>query len=254
MTHYRTRLPSVSARTIFDTSLEYKRIYRVLGLVAVLLVTGCSTGIETKAPTQKDVLEAPAADLAHSYLAAKTSLELLEKYVKAGAFSKSGATFMVKIRGEIVNKGNVDGYLGKFQKQVSVYQEAIKERGYADIAGTYKGEATKSCAKSNSLFAAVIQEKLVTGIEIRQDGIDPQLMLSLKQKAQETSVATSAAIAETAIALIEPMNSDFYFLGEIRDRVIVLKPDVSVLKTWPRWANPPSQSDLEDCIVTLERL
>ena len=254
MTHYQTRLPSESARTIFDTALEYKRICRVLGLVAVLLATGCSTGVETKAPTRKDVLEAPSADLAQSYLAVKTSLGLLEKHVKAGAFRKSGATFMIKMRGEMVNRGNVDGYLVKFREQVSVYREAIKERGYADIAGTYKGEATKSCAKSNSLFAAVIQGKLVTGMEIRQDGIDPELVLNFKQKDKETSVVTFAAIAETAMALVEPMNSDFYFLGEIRDRVIVLKPDVSVLKTWPKWANPPSQSDLEGCIVTLERL
>jgi hypothetical protein len=254
MTHCRTRLPSESAQTIFNTSLEYKWIYRVLGLVAVLLVTGCSTVVETKAPTQKDMLEAPAAELAHGYLAAITSLELLEKYVKAGAFSKSGANFMIKISGRIVNKDNVDENLRRFKKQVFVYEEAIKERGYADIAGMYKSEATMSCAKSNSLFAAAIQERLVTGIEIKQDNIDLQLVISLAQKGKETSIGTTAAIAETAIALIEPMNSDFYFLGEIRDRVIVLKPDVSVLNTWPRWARPPSRSDLEDCIVTLERL
>ena len=254
MTHCRTRFPSESVGTIFDTSLEYKRICRLLGLVAVLLAIGCSTGAETKARIQKDVQGAPSEDLAQGYLAVKTSLEHLNKFVKSGAFSGSGASFMIKIGDEVVNKDNVNQYQGKLQNQLSVYEEVIKKRGSAEIAGTYESEATMSCAKSNSLFAAAIQEKLVTGLEIRQDGIDAQLTISLKQKGREMSVGTGAAIAESAIAVIEPMNSDFYFIGEIRDRIILLKPDVSVLKTWPGWANPPSQSDLKDCIVKLKRL
>ena len=254
MTIYRTFPLSERARTILDFSLEYNRIYRLLVLVAVLVAIGCSTGADTKTRTLKDVSGAHSEDLAQGYLAVKASLEHLNKFVKAGAFSGSGASFMIKIRGEVVNKDNVNEYLGEFQKQFSVYQEAITERGFADVTGMYKGEATISCAKSNSLFAAAIQEKLVTSIEIRQDGIDAQLTISLKQKDKEASVGTAAAIAESAIAVIEPMNSEFYFLGEIRDRTILLKPDVSVLKTWPGWANPPSQSDLEDCTITLERL
>lgn len=232
-----------------------KLIYSMVsGLVATFFATGCSTGIGTKAPTQRDTIDAPSADLVKDYLVAKTSFELLEKYVKAGAFDKPGASFTVKIRGKIVNKANVDEHLDRSKKQVSAYEEAIKKKSFADITGTYKGEATRSCAKSNSIFAAAIQERLVTGIEIKQDGIDAQLTMSLEQKGQDMSIGTSIAVAESAIALIEPMNSDFYFLGEIRDRVIVLKPDVSVIETWPRWARPPSRSDLENCIVTLEHL
>ena len=234
-------------------SLEYNRIYRLLGLVAVLLAIGCSTGAETKTRIQKDVSGVHSEDLAQGYLAVKTSLEHLNKFVKAGAFSGSGASFMIKIRGEVVNKDNVNEYLGKFQRQFSVYEEAIMERGFADVTGKYQGEATKSCAKSNSLFAGAIQQKLVTGIDIRQEGIDAQFSISLKLEGKDSSIGTGAAIAETAIAVIEPTNSDFYFLGEIRDRTILLKPDVSVLKTWPGWANPPSQSDLELCVVKLER-
>ena len=253
MTILRTFPLSERARAILDSWLEYNRIYRLLGLVAVLLAIGCSTGAETKTRIQKDVSGAHSEDLAQGYLAAKTSLEHINKFVKSGAFSGSGASFMIKIRGEVVNKDNVNQYLGKFQRQFSVYEEAIMERGFADVTGKYQGEATKSCAKSNSLFAGAIQQKLVTGIDIRQEGIDAQFSISLKLEGKDSSIGTGAAIAETAIAVIEPTNSDFYFLGEIRDRTIVLKPDVSVLKTWPGWANPPSQSDLENCVVKLER-
>jgi hypothetical protein len=157
-------------RAILDSSVDYRRVYRLLGLVAVLLAIGCSTGAETKARTRKDVPSAASVDLAQGYLAVKTSLEHLNKFVKSGAFSGSGASFMIRIGGEVVNKDNVNQYLGKLQSQFSLYEEAIKKRGYAEIAATYEGEASMSCAKSNSLFAAAIQEKLVTGLEIRQDG------------------------------------------------------------------------------------
>ena len=84
---------------------------------------------------EKNVLVAPAADLAEGYLAAKTSLGV----VKAGAFDGPGARVTFNIRGETINKDNVDEYRARYQKQLSLYKEAIKQRGYASIAGAYKG-------------------------------------------------------------------------------------------------------------------
>ena len=249
-----TKLSNESTQMIFDSAIKHTRIYQALILVVALLATGCSTDVERKEPTQNDVAEAPATDLAQGYLAAKTSQRLINRHVKIGAFSGSGARFVLKIGGEMVDKDNVDELLAKYQKQLSLYEEAIKQRGYAKIAGVYKGEATKSCAKSNSLWAAAIQQKLQTGVEIKQEGIDAQIVISLKQNDKEVSIENSAAIAETAIAVIDAMNSDYFFQGEIKDQVIVLKPDVSVLNTWPKWANPPSRNDLDNCTVTLERL
>jgi head-tail adaptor len=196
---------------------------------------------------EKNVLVAPAADLAEGYLAAKTSLGV----VKAGAFDGPGARVTFNIRGETINKDNVDEYRARYQKQLSLYKEAIKQRGYASIAGAYKGEATKSCASSNSLWAAIVQEKAHSGIEIRQEGIDAQIVIRLKQNDKEMSIENLAAIAETTIIVIDSMNSEYYFQGTIKDQTIVLKPNLSVLNTWPKWANPPSRNDLENCTITL---
>ncbi len=216
-----------------------------------LPLTGGSSQAAKKKSNQKHVLEAPAADLAQGYLAARASLAGVERLAKSGAFDGSGPSFTLKSRGERIDKDNVDEYLAKYQKQLSFYREAIKQRGYANIAGAYKGEATRSCANSNSLLAAAIQQKVETGVEIRQEGFDAQIAISLKQNDEEMSIENRAAIAETAIAVIEATNSDYYFVGEIKDKVIVFKPDVSVLDTWPKWAHPPSRSDLENCTVTL---
>lgn len=239
---------------IFDSAIKHSRIYQALAFVVALLATGCSTDVVKKEPTQKDVLEASAADLAQGYLAAKTSFRGLNRLVKTGAFGGSGARFTVKIRGEAIDKDNVDEYLAKFQEQLSFYEEAIKQRGFKTVAGQYKGNATESCERSNAMWAALIQRQRYRAIKITQEDMDAQVTITVEHKGKEVDVKNSAAVAESAMALIEASNSDYYFRGEIKDNVIVFKPDLSVLRTWPKWANSPSQRDLEECVVTLERL
>jgi hypothetical protein len=60
-------------------------------------------------------------------------------------------------------------------------------------------------------------------------------------------------LVEYGIALQDAMNSDYFFRGTIKNDTIEIQPDVSVLQTWPKWAKPPSQQDLETCIVTLTK-
>ena len=132
-------------------------IYQALAFIVAVCATGCANDFANKEPTQQDMLETPAIDLAKDYLAAEISLGGVQRLVEAGAFGGSGARFVLKIRGEAIDKDNVDEYLAKYQKQLSLYEEAIKQRGIAHIAGVYKGEATKSYSKSNSLLAAAIQ-------------------------------------------------------------------------------------------------
>lgn len=237
-----------------NSAIKHTLIYLALVFGVAILGTGCSSHVTKGEPTQKGLLEAPAVELAQGYLAAKISLRLVERHVNMGAFGGSGARFVLKIRGETIDKDNVDEYLAKYQKQLSLYEEVIRQRGYANLAGAYRGEATESCANSNSLWAAAIQQKMQSGIDIKQEGIDAQIVISVKQNDKVMNIGNAAAVAETAIAVIEATNSDYYFLGEIKDQRIVLKPDVSVLDTWPKWASPPRRNDLEDCAVTLERL
>ena len=239
---------------ISDSALKHTRIYQALAFVVALLATGCSTDVVKKEPTQKDVLEAPSADLAQGYLAAKASFRGLNRLVKSGAFGGSGARFVVEIRGETIDSDNVDEYLAKYQEQLSLHEEAIKQRGFKTVAGQYKGEATESCERSNAMWAALIQRQHDRAIEITQEDMNAQVNITVEHKGKEVNVKNTAAVAESSMALIEASNSDYYFRGEIRDNVIVFKPDLSVLRTWPKWANPPSQKDLEDCVVTLERL
>ncbi len=203
--------------------------------------------------TREDVLEMPAADLAEGYLAASASVALVKKHVDAGAFGGSGARFVLGIRGESVDKDNVNEYLAKSQKELSLYEGAINQRGFVKIAGAYKGEATESCSRSNSIFAAILQEQKQVAIEIRQKEMNALIVISVSHEGGEVDVSNPAAVVESAIAVNEAANSDYFFRGEVNNSMIVIRPEVSVLKTWPKWANPPTRKDLEDCIITLKK-
>jgi len=224
---------------IFNSITKSARIFHMMVLAIPLLASSCSNLQE---PTRKTVLEAPAADLAEAYLFVKTSLPLVS----------AGARATIHIQGATINKDNVEEYKAKYEKRLALYEEAIKQRGFKTISGEYKGEATESCARSNSILA-ILHKQQQSGIEITQDGIDAQFVIKFKQDDKEMSIKNPAAIAESAVSVLDAMNSDYFFRGVVKDNVIVFKPNLAVLDTWPKWASPPSRSDLENCTITLER-
>ena len=237
---------------ISNSAIKHTLIYLALVFGVVLFWVGCSSNVTKEEPTQNDLLKAPAVNLAQGYLAAKTRLRIIERHVKMGAFGGPGARFTINAGGEMIDKDNVDEYLAKYQKQLSLYEEAISQRGSNDISGMYQGEATESCSRSNSIFAAAIQSQKQGAVEIRQNNMNALVVVSVLQDGGEFDVSNPAAVVESALAVIEATNSDYYFRGQFNNGVIEIKPDVSVLETWPKWANPPSRNDLEECVITLK--
>ena len=235
-----------------NSGVKHVLIYLALVFGIVLFGAGCSSDLIKEEPTQNDLLKAPAANLAQGYLVTKTRLRIIERQVKFGSFSGSGARFILKSGGETIDKDNVDEHLAKTQKQLSLYEEVIRQRGSNDLSGIYQGEATESCSRSNSIFAATIQARKHGAIEIRQNNMNALVVVSVLQDDGEFDVSNPAAVVESALAVIESTNSDYYFRGQFNNDVIEIRPDVSVLNTWPKWANPPSRSDLEECVITLK--
>ncbi len=158
------------------------------------------------------------------------------------------------IGGKTITKDNIEEYREEYTRRLSIYSQEIKQRGYRTVSGRYKGKTSKSCRKINSAWVSVISEGIQTGMEITQDGFDAQLVLGVKLNGEEMSIENPAVIIELTITLLDEMNPDYLFQGEIINGVITLKPDLSVLKSWPRWANPPRKRDLKKCTITLEPL
>ena len=198
-------------------------------------------------PTLEELaLKVPAYDLARSYFHSKMMIERLLPAARAGAT-------IVTPGGEI-NQENAGEYEREYHERLSAYAEVITHRGYKDLSGSYQSRTTKSCGRIQSHWVGLIHEDSASGIEIRQDGFEAQLIVKIKSGGKEFSVENPAIIVEAAIFVLDAMNSEYGFRGKVKGEAILLKPDVSVLKTWPGWAGPPRKKDLKKCTITLEPL
>lgn len=229
----------------FDFATKHPQVFPTLAIFLLLCASSFSIDVAAKEPTMQEILKAPSLSLAQDYLRGKLILNFL-------SLAKAGVT--IQLPGETITKSNVEEYRGRYQKRLSLYGNAIKQRGYKTISGAYEGETTKSCARIQSLWVGVIHERSQSGIEIAQDGIEAQVVIRVKYEGKEFSLKNQAAIAESAISVLDESNSDYFFRGEIKDQMIVIKPNLSVLDRWPGWAGPPSRSDLENCTITLKPL
>ena len=151
-----------------------------------------------------------------------------------------------------IDKSNVHQYRERFEARLALYRAAIEQRGYESFAGTYDASATESCSRAGSAWAGLVSEGAVDGVEIVQEGFAIQLTTKFEVDGEIQSFDTEPVAVESVMTFDDPGNSDYSLVGEIEDSRIVVKPDDSVLDTWPQWANPPKREDLNNCTITLQ--
>jgi hypothetical protein len=135
--------------------------------------------------------------------------------------AKMGAT--IHVPDGTITKRNVKKYEKIYQERLSIYRDAIRQRGYKTIAGAYKGTATESCARIASMWAGLVLERSAERIAITQHGFEAKITVGKKG-----GLPIQAIIVESSIILQEPMNSDYFFRGVIKDKEVEFKPDASV--------------------------
>jgi len=209
------------------------------------LSTQASEPGDAENPLLARAMVVSASDLAQAYLWTRI---MVEDVLPA---AQKGVT--LQLADETVTKSNVEQYQKTFQQRLSTYQEAIKRRGYKTVSGVYRAEATGSCARANSMFAGLMLDRNVAGVEITQRDSDAEVIISVEQDGKKHSLKNHAAIVESALVLQDAMNSEYFFRGDISSDEIIIRPDVAVLRAWPKWAGPPKKKDLEDCMISLRR-
>ena len=224
-------------------------LFVVPGCAAILVLLGSSFSLRASAaePTLEELaLKAPAYDLAQGYSHSKMMTESLIPAAQKGVT-------IVTPGGEITQE-NASEYQREYGERLSTYAEVITQRGYKDLSGSYQPRTTKSCGRIQSSWVGVIHEGSASDVEIQQDGFEAQLIVKWKSGGEEFNLENPVIIVEAAIFVLDAMNSDYGFRGKVKGEVISLKPDESVLKGWPKWANPPRKKDLRKCTITLEPL
>lgn len=195
-------------------------------------------------PLRERALKVSAADLASSYMAVKVLLWLLPT-------AETGGTIQTP-RGQI-RAENAAPVKTEMQGRLSTYGAAVADRGYKTIAGKYRANATASCERIGSIWAASIRAGILREVNIHQEGFELKIAQSAGPKDKPSILDASGVVTEAMLAFVEPGNSEFILSGEITNQEITIMPFGidTLLANWPRWAGPPSRTDLSNCRVTL---
>jgi TPR repeat protein len=188
-----------------------------------------------------EALKAPSIELAKSYGSITNVIEMLP-------LAEAGVT--LQLPDGDVNKANVAAVRIELEQRMAVYAQAIDQRGVADLKGKYTAIAG-DCGNSGSAWTMAITEGY-DRIFVEQNGSEVKFAASKKRRRSSNDIVAEGFCVETAIALIDPMNSDYVLVGESHNGQITISPDAeSVLNAWPDFIQPPSRSSLSSCVVTL---
>lgn len=105
------------------------------------------------------------------------------------------------------------------------------------------------CERNPSLLGSISGVEHNTVQLAQQPGT---LMLKIAGKMEDQSFAfdLNASLVGSAIALVDPGDSNFMWLGEATPARIELGPDTaSILRRWPKWIPAPKPADLDSCRV-----
>lgn len=219
--------------------------------VAIAMVPIQSASAED--PTRPQIKQATAGDLAISYLNAKVMLQTI-KMAEAG--------IQIVTPEGTITKSNAARFLASYQARQKLYADAIEERGYQNQAGSYRVlSADPSCRRSYStLLAGASVEGGISALLITQTGPDIAMSITLHEpqatanEPSDIKLDTMGATTEDAIAVIDPMNSDYLLEGKVAGKTITWHARPEVLKFWPKWAPAPTKADLAQCTVVVERI
>lgn len=211
-------------------------------LALIVFVTGCAS--LPQVTLEEAAHQASAKDLATSYHHMQSLIKILPLAERGGS---------IQTPSMVIGPGNVEDARTELQYKLSVYEAAIKKRGYEQIAGAYQAQATSSCEHAQGGWAVGIQGGALVDLNIAQTGFEVQIMNQFQGEGKSFQIEIPGILVEATLAFSDPMNSDYYYIGEITSEKITVRPDVdAILAGWPGWAwSKPSRADLSNCIVTL---
>jgi|OpeIllAssembly_1097287.scaffolds.fasta_scaffold02501_4 hypothetical protein len=211
-------------------------------LLASYACPGASPPIEPDPALLQAAADAPAVDVARSLCSAKLALKVSE-------YAELGANVTVVVGATEITRENIGQVRKDMEQRIATYEVAIRQRGTADIAGTYRAMAT-NCTNSGSLLASAISEGL-RDASVTQVGPAFGLALRGKIRGKKEKLDADGCVAENTLALTDPVESGYTYIGEATEGRLLIRPDVETILSgmFP----PADRATLEACLVTLER-
>lgn len=220
---------------------------KILLLTSLAVLPACLETSSTDLAASRTVVasgalsNASALELAQGYEASTSLLVPLE-------FAEMGGKIVTQ-GGEITAR-NAALVRQETEERIALFGQEIERRGYVDLSGRYRAQTTEACSRIPSWISFIPQG--ATSFEFRQSGFEFDLLQ--KKPSDSRANRMTGVVAESSFAFKDSLNSGFRFNGTASGRSLVVKPDPSVLQSWPDWAGPPSRRDIISCTVTFTKL
>ncbi len=187
---------------------------------------------------------------------AASALELLESY----EYSE-----MMLMYTELAQKGirieTPEGSLSKrkakkLAKEHSARVEAIElamsERAVRDLSGDFNWEIAGDCEAAKAWWPAMGQLGWCGNPTITQDGMDLKIVHHCAHEGEELDMTQVGRTLDDAVIVVEELNSDFVYLGQIDENSISFRVNVeNVLARWPSFEVAPTREALNGCTFVL---
>jgi hypothetical protein len=158
-----------------------------------------------------------------------------------------GGNVTIVVGGVEVSGKNVAQVRDDSRRRIAAYEAAAAQRGVATVASSYRATA-ENCGNTGSFLAAAISEGM-RDVVVTQKG--PAVSLSLRGKVggKKQKLDAEACLVENRLAMIDPVETGFSYLGEAADGRLFFRPDVETLLSgvFP----PADRATLEACVIEL---
>ncbi len=198
-------------------------------LLAGLACPGPRAADEPDPELIKAAIAAPAVDVARDLCSARQVMNM-SKLAEG-----MGGNVTIVVGGVEVSGKNVAQVRDDSRRRIAAYEAAAAQRGVATVASSYRATA-ENCGNTGSFLAAAISEGM-------------RLSLRGKVGGKKQKLDAEACLVENRLAMIDPVETGFSYLGEAADGRLFFRPDVETLLSgmFP----PADRATLEACVIEL---
>ena len=140
----------------------------------------------------------------------------------------------------------------EYQLKVEVLGQVMSERGFQNLEGDYTFTIKGDCKGAKAWWAVMGASEDCQDPMIRQDNMEITVVHPCTHESDSFDWETTGTTFDDAVVFVEELNSDYLYLGVIKDGVIKLRLDADrALASWPSFERPPSLAALKSCEITI---
>lgn len=138
------------------------------------------------------------------------------------------------------------------QLKIDVLEQVMSERGFQNLEGNYTFTIKGDCEGAKAWWAVMGASEECQDPMIRQENMEITVVHPCTHEGDSFDWETTGTTFDDAVIFVEELNSDFLYLGVIKDGVIKLHLDADrALASWPSFEKAPERSALKSCEITI---